>query len=886
MTRGRLVRLTDAIFRLPVRRPVPTLIACGVLTVFALIGVSRLRPDTSLEAMFAKNDRAAEALVRVLNGFGAAEELLVLVTVPDAPGSPAGRHPQRLLDFAGRFERAIMSSADSASLIDGIFYRADSDTKRFFAEMLVPSGLFYLDDAAFARARRRLTREGMREQLSRNAALLSQPGPAAAAAGKALLRDPLRLHEFLKPKFAAAGSFATPEGEDALLSSDGRALLIRIIGERSPSDLEFCKALIAAATRAAEASNTDPLTVAFGGAYAIATTSERAIRADSIGSVTGAVACLVGLFVVVFRRPVRMLLLAVGPLALGSILGFGAYVVATNSVTLLTAAVGAMMVGMGIDYSVHYLIHYEKRRTAGASAGQAAFETSRDLFGALFAAWLTSVLGFAVVGWSDIPAFGDFALLGSLGLAGVFVVSLTVIPALLVLTDRKDAGPHGNRARLRFSVEPLLGWITRHARACIVCSLTVFAVALGIGLTLPGPLLPLESDLTTMHPRPNPALKTQEEIAQRFGSVPGSLLVHLHADTTEKLVTLTHQVDERLRQSAVSEAGVSGTIGLASFLPSPAAVVRRLAEMEPGEADRVAADFSASLAQSPFDAAAYQTYAGFLRTMLAQRTAPTMADLLRYPRLAQSLLPSAALEPGAAPPTEAITLVSLGHSIDDRTRRAAVINAIRLALADLPGATLTGLPVLGHDAEAGVAREVPRVFALSLALVLGYVLVHFRSPRDAMLSLTTAAFGIVVLLAVMRLAGVRLNMINLVALPLLIGMTVDYGIFLVSLARLGRRHGASRESLREHVASSAQAVLVCAGATLLGFGSLAFTSVPAVQSLGIVVVVGMAAALAGALFLLVPILLAGPVDSDDLRDTENKTGQASLPAPSNAAEGV
>jgi hypothetical protein len=50
----------------------------------------------------------------------------------------------------------------------------------------------------------------MRGQLRRNEALLAQPGPAAAAAARALLRDPLRLHEFLKPRLAAAGaSFAT-----------------------------------------------------------------------------------------------------------------------------------------------------------------------------------------------------------------------------------------------------------------------------------------------------------------------------------------------------------------------------------------------------------------------------------------------------------------------------------------------------------------------------------------------------------------------------------------------------------------------------------------------------------------------------------------------------
>jgi predicted exporter len=321
------------------------------------------------------------------------------------------------------------------------------------------------------------------------------------------------------------------------------------------------------------------------------------------------------------------------------------------------------------------------------------------------------------------------------------------------------------------------------------------------------------------------------------------------------LVSLAHHVDERLAGAAPREAGVAGTLGLATVLPDAAVVERRRSAVGKAQADRVVADFRAALADSDFQPAVYEPYTGFLRTLMENPKPPGAEDLLRYRRLAQTMLPSTSLAPGAPPPTEAITLVSLSHPIDDRAERAAAVNACRRALADLPGATVTGLPVLGHDAEAGVQRAVPRLFGVSMALVLGYVILHFRSARDATLSLSTAAFGMIVLLAVMRIAHVRLNMINLIALPLLIGMTVDYGIFLVSLARVGRKHGTPPEALRDHVASSAQAVLVCAGATLLGFGSLAFISVPAVRSLGIVVMVGMAAALLGALFLLTPILL-------------------------------
>lgn len=887
MTRAQLARVADNLLVAPVRRPVATLVVMGVLIALALAGVSRLRPDASLRAMFARNDPAADALVRVLDRFGAAEELLVLVT-SDEPDPP------KLIAFAERFDKALTTSPESGKLVEAVLYRPDDDTARFFREQLVPSGLFYLDDEAFADARQRLTPEGMRQQLAHTAAALRQPSPAAAAAAKVVAKnDPLRLHEFLMSRMAGVGAFGGsggggmpgangPEGETALLSPDRRALLIRVIGKGSPSDLAFSKALVDAATRAKDASKPEGLHVSFGGAYAIATTSERALRADSSSSVTGAFVSLVGLFAVVYRRPLRLLLLAVFPLALGSLLGFGAYAIVDRSMTILSAAVGAMMVGMGIDYSIHYLTHYEKLRGAGMDAVAAATESSRGLFGALFAAWITSVMGFVVVGFSRIPALGTFALLGSLGLGGVYLSSLTIVPALLMLTEgrrRKKAAAEaiGSRARLHFSVEPLLAWVMRHARACIVISLVVFFVSLGIGLLLPGPVLPLEPDLSVMHPRPNPALETQAEIARRFGSVPGSLVVYLRATTPEQLTSLAHDVDRRLQQSGPRDAGVVGTVGLATVLPDPATVQKRLGEISPGEAERVVADFRAAIADSDFDASRYDGYAEFLRTVLSKSEAPTMGDLLKYRRLAQLMLPSPALQPGAPLPIEAITLVSLSHPIDERDSRAAAVNATRQALAGLPGATLTGLPVLGHDAEAGVQRQVAPLFFISLVMVLGYVIVHFRSPRDAALSLTTAVFGMVVLLAVMRLSGTRLNMINLIALPLLIGMTVDYGIFLVSLARLGRAHDAyaSPESLLVHIASAGQAVLVCAGATLLGFGSLVWISVPAVRSLGMVVVIGMVAALFSAFFLLAPVLLLPP------RAKRTKKGQApSAPAPS------
>jgi predicted exporter len=407
-------------------------------------------------------------------------------------------------------------------------------------------------------------------------------------------------------------------------------------------------------------------------------------------------------------------------------------------------------------------------------------------------------------------------------------------------------------------------------------------------------VLPLESDLTVMHPRPNPALDTQNQIAARFGASPESMMVHLQADTPEALVALAHRVDERLASGEARAGGISGSFGLATLLPDPVAAPARLAALAPGEAERVVAAFRAVIADSPFDAKTYEPYAGFLRMLLSPGTPPGLGDLLQYPRLAGTVLPRGedpVKNVTATGPTEAITLVFVSGPGGDRAARDEAVGAARRALGGLPGATLTGMTVLSYDTEAEVSRELPRLFGLAVVLVVAYLLLHFRSPRDAFLSTLPAAFSFVLLLAAMRVAGQRLNMINLVSLPLLIGINVDYGIFLVSLARSARRAGVDAASARQTIVSElgrgCYAITMCAATTVLGFGSLVTTSVPAVRSLGFVVGVGVIGCLYATLFVLAPLLLMrGRPGQTQAEPREAHVESAAAPAEAALDEGA
>ena len=870
----------------PARHPGLAIGFALVGALLAAVSTSRLHPDTSFQSLFSPDDPAANALNRVLNHFPAAEELLVLATT--AGTSP---HPEQLIEFADRLKQQIAQVSQISKLVGAIHYRADARTREFVTKVIVPNGLFYLTKAEFQAAKFRLTKSEMARQFQRNKAMLAAPGPAAGALAKALLQDPLRLHEFIEQRLMASRPLKTYENSDAFLSEDGRSLLIRIAGAKPPSDMDFCKQITAGISSLAERANTDHLSLEFSGAYPIAAQSERAIRGDSIASVIGSVVCLAGLFMLTFRRSFRLIAVTFTPVALGVLYGFGIYALFSRNVTPLTGVIGAVLAGVGIDYSVFYLVHYLERRTAGASPADAADATLHTIGGALVAAWVTSVVGFIAIVFASIRALRDFSIVGSLGLAGALFAAVFILPALLVLMDRwglrlrtvarasspcwwagakkisfprnffssesptRAGSPCHNEVQelsgpspFRFSIRPLLRWIDDHA---MLCNRTSMAILLTIitGLAIAGPRLGMESDPSVLHPRPNPPLDAQIHIAQRMGSAPDSLIVHLQAATAEGLLTLAHRVSERLTSVAAKNAGVASTFGLASLLPNPAIVSDRRRQVGSALAEAVIADFDAVVADSSFNPKAYEPYRNFLKILLTPAVAPGITEIIPYTQLSETFLPRQT--PDGVAPTEAITLVFLRQALDQRAARESTVTTLRSLLHDLPGATLTGMAVLSLDTEATIHRDLPRLILAAVLIVAVYLLLHFRSIADALLAVLPTICSLTCLLAIAKLTGAKMNLANIVSVPLLIGIDVDYGIFLVSVARRTR----TRAELLDRVSASSLAVVLCAAATLLGFGSLAFTSVPAIRSLGWAVGIGVTSCAIASLFFLLPLLL-------------------------------
>lgn len=843
MTDAESTKLQRALL-IPARRPMRTLLVAAVVVVLALLSASRIEPVPSLEPMFPRNTPAARSLVRLLNDFSAADSLMLLVRAPQSemPDNPEAS----LLAFADRLAHTIQQDDSVAAMTGAIAYRTDDLPQDFMRQRMVPAGLYYLDGSQFEKLKQRLTREQIEAQIRRNEALIASASPTADALSQRILQDPLRLHEFMLDAMQPAGPPMGDEQHGAFIGEDGRTLLIQIHARQPASELEFTKSFMQTMRRTVNQAQPGDLDVQYGGAYPIAELSERVIRRDMIRSVVLSIVLLQVVFLVAYRNlwsfPLTFL-----PVAMGIAVGFGAFAFYTQRLTPVTGAAGAILAGLGIDYCIHYVSHYQSRRGRGDGPNEAA-HTSLTLAPALAAACVTSLIGFGAIAASSVPALRDFALVGALGLGGAFLGALFVLPALLRLHDRP--GGRMGEASLRFHFEPMMQWIARHSTLCITLCTLGFIAGLAL-LAVRGPS-GFDSSLTVMHPRPSPPMQAQEQIAAQFPGAMDSAHIHLEADAPRELLIKAHQVDAQLRSEAMQAHGVAAPLSLAQLLPDPRRTDQRRNAIQSLNAERIINDFRAAVEDSAFSLEAYEGYIEFLHQLLRPGDPPDVTALAAYPELGRLLLPRTAVGPNAAPATQAVTVVRFDRRFESDAARLRVLERIESTVNTLPGVAVTGMDLVSAKVRTTIEHDLPRLLTAAAVLVGAWLIVVYRHPGRVALTLIPATFAMVMLLAVMAMINHPLNLVSTVALPLLVGIGVDDGIFLVTIARRQRTH---REAMVNELAASCHAITMTSLTTAVAFGSLVLTRTPAIQSLGGVLAVGMIGCWVGSVFLLAPLLV-------------------------------
>ena len=111
--------------------------------------------------------------------------------------------------------------------------------------------------------------------------------------------------------------------------------------------------------------------------------------------------------------------------------------IAGFALNFVTAMIGAISIGIGIDYSIHMTQRFREEIKKQTSKFEAMRKAARGTGMALLGSAASSIVGFAIMGFAPMPMFSAYGQLTAVMIGFALISSLIVLPSLLVLITRE-----------------------------------------------------------------------------------------------------------------------------------------------------------------------------------------------------------------------------------------------------------------------------------------------------------------------------------------------------------------------------------------------------------------------------------------------------------------
>jgi predicted exporter len=504
-----------------------------------------------------------------------------------------------------------------------------------------------------------------------------------------------------------------------------------------------------------------------------------------------------GLLLLAFASP-RALVIAFLPVATGVVVGTAAVSVVFGSVHGMTLGFGSTLIGETVDYAIYYLI--QARGAAVAGTGWARWREVH--WPTVRIGLLTSVCGFAALVFSGFPGL---AQLGVFSIAGLVAAALATRYALPMLAPDGATGM-GMRKYMAHAAGALVRGLP-HLR-WVFAGLGVAALAMV--LWQGGHLW--RADLGAMSPVPKSAQQLDEMLRADIGTGDGSTLVVVYGADEEAALRNTEAATARL-EALVDKGELGGFEAVTRVLPSAATQAARLASLP--DAPTLRTRLAEATQGSPLPAARLGPFLAEVEA--ARKLAPVRrADLSTGP-LGSVVNTLMYQRPGGGWST--LVVLHPGSNFNAGRLEAALAGAPEVQVVDV-GRELAGLyQRYLHEAFVQVLLG-----ALAVVVLLG---IYLRSGKRLLAVCQPLVVAVVLTLGGMAVLQVPLGILHLVGLLLIVAVGSNYALFFDQLRMAGRADEDTLASL-----------MLANLTTVVSFGLIAISDIPALSSIGRVVAPG------------------------------------------------
>jgi len=521
--------------------------------------------------------------------------------------------------------------------------------------------------------------------------------------------------------------------------------------------------------------------------------------------------------ILIYTRSWFSIPLIIFPLLLSLTYTFALTRLIIGHLNIISGFLVAILLGLGIDYGIHLYIRFKQELLKKKPIVNAVEVVVTQVGRSGLIAMLTTMSVFSILSFSDFQGFSEFGKIATLGIACAFVTYYFIFPAQVLFYDKIHwlRKPRPRLFTLNISNLYL-------ATPLFLSGFFIFLLVLSL-LFLPE--IKFEYDFQKLRGE-SPASEYETETTNDFGLAFSPTLI-----LTPQKDNLFHiqQALEEIKK----ESGEKTIIGIQYSL--------NLFSLKEYESKKEIID---RVRKSFYD------NRDIIRFSLGEKRVKNFELLLNVKPFDESRIPQALQKKLMAGKDYVLLLFSPAEKnffrVENIYQLEREINELKVRIkkknieAAVLNENLIAAKVLDWVKEKG-----PKAMIVAFGLVYLILYIDLKSIRLATLTFLPLLTGLAVTGALMSIFNVRLNFINIVMLPSIVGIMIDHCIYL-SHHILDYSQGAALKSLRE----TGSAIILSALTSLAGYTSLNIAHHAGINSIAAVVELGIITCTVCALYML------------------------------------
>ncbi len=820
------------------------LIVTLVLTVAAVMSALRLRLDLNFFSLLPPDNRSIQSFLDVTEAAGGHALVIALVDMP----------PRQEREKSEAIIEGLSGKLATLPEVGAVEYKIGDDRSTGLLRSVLEYLPLFIKKGDLDEVAHKLSDVGIEKQIAENKRLLMTP--LGIAAKDLIYTDPLGLSEALMggmPSHTVRGSFTSEQ--DYYAFDDGKTYLIFIKPVRPPQDIAFSKKLMGRLRHIEETALSElahihdmdagKIQVSYTGGYPIAVSDEATTRKDiKVTLLTSLIGVLL-LFGLAFRT--WKILFYVGlslVISLVWTLGFAGIVF--RHLNILTCVFSCVLIGLGIDFAIHLVNRYFSEEKMSMDISRRLQHTFRECGPGILIGAVTTAAAFYAIAISDFRGFRELGIITGTGILLCMAVMVFVLPALLVFfsgerEDEKKIVIGG------FGIKPAIDRLVQRPRSLLAVSFAVILL-----LAVIGHGVKFDDNLRNFRAAKNEVFRLQEKVARWLGGSMGRTFLVVKGKTESRTMEMSARASDALDELR-QEGVIAGFRSINQYLVSPEEQKRNrgLVRQNPAAFDmeRIRETFHRALEENGFERVSpYDDYMEHLSRAFSQERV-LLPSVLNDRGMEKRIKPLFFQRDGSF---SSIIYIAPSRDLWSRSETASFAEMVTGKLAAKGIApdnyTLTGSSLLSAELRRLIMDNLRWALWLACMGIAVVLLLYYRNLKLFALALLPVILGMAVLTGIMAIFRIDFNFLNVIVIPMIVGIGIDDGVHLTNTFR-----GKGDVDIVSEISLTGRAVLLTSLTTLIGFGSIVLAHYPGLKSMGYVAVIGIGACMLVALLVLPPI---------------------------------